>query len=160
MIEDVRDKNPMTTLGCGMSAANSPLMFQRMNEAFNNGAQAISIFTIASMKDPEIRKQFRNYADSIKAVKKNSGGKIITEVPQRASNDIMTDHENLMKLIRNRMAQIVNADSVQINDYVFTGQENVTRNYDCKDDISGKTFVLSVWMYGDIVSGWDVKLKD
>lgn len=160
MIEDVCDKNPMTTLGCGMSAANSPLMFQRMNEAFNNGAQAISIFTVASMKDPEIRKQFRNYADSIKAVKKNSGGKIITEVPQRASNDIMTDHENLMKLIRNRMAQIVNADSVQINDYVFTGQENVTRNYDCKDDISGKTFVLSVWMYGDIVSGWDVKLKD
>ena len=76
------------------------------------------------------------------------------------ANDIMTDHENLMKLIRNRMAQIVNADSVQINDYVFTGQENVTRNYDCKDDISGKTFVLSVWMYGDIVSGWDVKLKD
>lgn len=160
MIEDVRDKNEQTVLGCGMSAADGPLMFERMDAAFNNGAQAISMFTVATMKDPEIRKQFRVYADSVKAVKKANGGKIIAQVPERASNDLFKDHETVIEKINQKMASLIEAETVQIKDYVFTGQENVTRTYDCKDELSGKTFVLSVWMYGDIVSGWDVALKE
>lgn len=160
MIEDVRDKNEQTVLGCGMSAADGPLMFERMDAAFNNGAQAISMFTVATMKDPEIRKQFRVYADSVKAGKKANGGKIIAQVPERASDDLFKDHETVIEKINQKMASLIEAETVQIKDYVFTGQENVTRTYDCKDELSGKTFVLSVWMYGDIVSGWDVALKE
>ena len=32
MIEDVRDKNPMTTLYCGMTGSNSPVMFESMDQ--------------------------------------------------------------------------------------------------------------------------------
>lgn len=66
-IENVRDKNPMTTLYCGMTASNSPLMFESMDEALNNGAEGISIFTVNSLRSPEIRVKFKAYADSARA---------------------------------------------------------------------------------------------
>ena len=69
MIEDVRDKNPMTTLYCGMSASNSPLMFECMDAALNNGAEGISIFTINGLRSPEIRERFKAYADSARAAR-------------------------------------------------------------------------------------------
>jgi len=77
MIEDVRDKNPMTTLYCGMTGSNSPLMFECMDSALNNGAEGISIFTINSLRSPEIREKFKAYADNARAsraaAKVNSG---------------------------------------------------------------------------------------
>jgi len=69
MIEDARDKNPMTTLYCGMTGTNGPLMFECMDSALNNGAQGISIFTINSLRSPEIRKRFKAYADSSRAAR-------------------------------------------------------------------------------------------
>jgi hypothetical protein len=69
MIEDVRDKNPMTTLYCGMSASNSQIMFESMDAALNNGAEGVSIFTINGLRSPEIRAQFRAYADSARAAR-------------------------------------------------------------------------------------------
>jgi hypothetical protein len=69
-IENTRDKNPMTTLYCGMSGTNGPLMFESMDAALNNGAEGIAIFTIRSLRSPEIRKQFKIYADSARASRK------------------------------------------------------------------------------------------
>lgn len=69
-IENTRDKNPMTTLYCGMSGTNGPVMFESMDAALNNGAEGIAIFTIRSLRSPEIRKQFKIYADSARASRK------------------------------------------------------------------------------------------
>jgi len=74
MIEDVRDKNSMTTLYCGMSASNGPIMFESMDAALNNGAQGVSIFTINGLRSPEIRERFKAYADSARAVRAASKG--------------------------------------------------------------------------------------
>ena len=63
-IENVRDKNPMTTLYCGMTASNSPVMFKCINAALNNGAEGVAIFTVGSLRSPEIRQKFKSYADS------------------------------------------------------------------------------------------------
>jgi len=68
-IENVRDKNPVTTLFCGMTASNSPLMFRCMDAALNNGAEGISIFTIGGLRSPEIRARFKAYADSARAAR-------------------------------------------------------------------------------------------
>ncbi len=78
-IENVRDKNQMTTLYCGMTATNGPEMFECMDAALNNGAEGISIFTINSLRSPEVRARFREYADSARASRKlvKSG----TEIP-------------------------------------------------------------------------------
>ncbi len=68
-IENVRDKNPMTTLYCGMTASNGPLMFKCMDAALNNGAEGISIFTIGGLRSPEIRARFKAYTDSARTAR-------------------------------------------------------------------------------------------
>jgi hypothetical protein len=76
-VENVRDKNPMTTLYCGMMASNSEVMFDCMDEALKNGASGISIFTVGSLRSQEIRQRFKEYADSARAsrsVSKNNPG--------------------------------------------------------------------------------------
>jgi hypothetical protein len=73
-IENIRDKNPMTTLYCGMMASNSKVMFDCMDEALKNGAKGISIFTIGSLRSSEIRQQFKAYADSARASRSASKG--------------------------------------------------------------------------------------
>jgi hypothetical protein len=73
-IENVRDKNPMTTLYCGMTAIDSQVMFDCMNEALNNGAKGVAIFTVEALRSPEIRKRFKTYADSARASRAVSKG--------------------------------------------------------------------------------------
>jgi len=71
-IENVRDKNPMTTLYCGMTASNSPVMFSCMDEALNNGAEGVAIFTVGGLRSPEIRQKFKTYADSARLAREES----------------------------------------------------------------------------------------
>lgn len=71
-IDNVKQKNPQTTLYCGMMATNGPEMFDCMDAALNNGAEGISIFTINSLRSPEIRAHFKSYADSVRMVRKQT----------------------------------------------------------------------------------------
>ena len=87
MIEDARDKNPMTTLYCGMTGSNGPIMFECMDSALNNGAEGISIFTIRSLRSPEIRKQFKAYADSARASRAASKVNMGISVPKVANTN-------------------------------------------------------------------------
>jgi hypothetical protein len=68
-IDNVKTKNPMTALYCGMTATNGPAMFDCMDAALNNGAQGIAIFTIGSLRSPDVRARFKAYADSVRALR-------------------------------------------------------------------------------------------
>lgn len=68
-IDNVKQKNPMTTLYCGMTASDDARMFACMDEALNNGAEGVAIFTVSGLRSPEIRQQFRVYTDSVRAVR-------------------------------------------------------------------------------------------
>jgi len=102
MIEDVRDKNQMTTLYCGMSASNSPIMFESMDAALNNGAEGISIFTINGLRSPEIRERFKAYADSARAARAASKGNSGVSVP-RAANANPFENEGIMDAVNMHM---------------------------------------------------------
>ncbi len=71
-IDNVKQKNPMTTLYCGMSGVNGPAMFESMDAALNNGAEGVAIFTVSSLRSPEIRAQFKAYTDSVRQVRATS----------------------------------------------------------------------------------------
>lgn len=86
-IENVRDKNPKTSLYCGMTASNGPLMFQCMDAALKNGAEGISIFTISGLCSPEIRAQFKVYADSVRAARAEAGPAPLTQIPRVVNTD-------------------------------------------------------------------------
>ena len=78
-IENVRDKNSMTTLFTGMTGSNSQVMFKSMDAALKNGAEGVAIFTINSLRSPEIRERFKAYSDSARAVR--AGAKLQAAVP-------------------------------------------------------------------------------
>jgi len=87
-IENVRDKNPMTTLYCGMTGSNSELIFECMDAALKNGAEGISIFTINSLRSPDIRERFKAYSDSARTARAEaklkpavSGPKVVNTNP-------------------------------------------------------------------------------
>jgi hypothetical protein len=86
-LENARDKNPMTTLYCGMTATNGPAMFDCMNEALRNGARGVSIFTVGGLRSPEIRARFKAYADSARAARAAMKDKPEVPVTRQANAD-------------------------------------------------------------------------
>ncbi|MCD7916114.1 MAG: hypothetical protein LUG96_13200 [Tannerellaceae bacterium] len=70
-IDNVRDKNPNTTLYCGMMATDGDEMFDCMDVALNNGAEGIAIFTVNSLRSPEIRSRFKAYTDNARERRAN-----------------------------------------------------------------------------------------
>jgi hypothetical protein len=86
-MENVRDKNAMTTPYCGMTATNGPAMFDCMNAALKNGAEGIAIFTIGGLRSPEIRQQFKAYADSARAARAAAKGQPKPQITATANSD-------------------------------------------------------------------------
>jgi hypothetical protein len=105
-IENVRDKNPMTTLYCGMTATNGPVMFKCMDEALNNGAKGVAIFTVGGIRSPEMREKFKTYADSARASRASLKG--IPEVPvTRVANPDPFENKGIMNAINMRMLAFI-----------------------------------------------------
>jgi len=101
-LENVRDKNPMTTLYCGMMASNSQVMFDCMDEALKNGAKGVSIFTVGSLRSLEIRQQFKAYADSARASRTALKGKPEMTVT-RVANANPFENKGIMSAANMRM---------------------------------------------------------
>ncbi len=164
-IENARDKNEMTTLYCGMMAIDGPKMFDCMDAALNNGAQGISLFTMHDLRSPEIKKQFRAYTDSVKAVRAANGGVIKATYPKVADPDPF-HHEGVMKLIEKRMQELVAKQSnkeelvsLSLGEYQQVDAYDATRIYEVTDANSKTTFTVTFYLYGDVLSGWDVAIK-
>ena len=122
-IENVREKNPMTTLYCGMTGTNGPLMFKCMDEALNNGAKGIAIFTVNSLRSPEIREKFKVYADSARASRATS-----VAIPDVAQNKVVNknpfENKGIMNSINMRMLAYISLAKV----IASSDLKNVDRN--------------------------------
>ncbi|MDH6306439.1 hypothetical protein M2459_003163 [Parabacteroides sp. PF5-5] len=160
-IENVKDKNPNTTLYCGMMASNGPMMFDCMNEALNNGAEGIAIFTVGSLRSPEVRAQFKAYTDSVKAVRAEHKGN-----PVQARTTVNIDpfkNEGIMKLIQARMLKALSLENkaqpekLDLGEYKVTDEYGTTVCYQVLDKASNVAFDVTFYFYGGIISGWDVK---
>lgn len=101
-LENARDKNSMTTLYCGMTATNGPLMFKCMDEALNNGAKGVAIFTVGGLRSPEIRARFKAYADSARASREALKGMPPTPVT-RVANANPFENKGIMSAVNFRM---------------------------------------------------------
>ena len=164
-IENARDKNPVTTLYCGMMASDSPEIFQCMDAALQNGAQGIALFTIHALRSPEIRKQFKAYSDSVKACRTANGGKITATYPKVADPDPF-HHKGIMQKVEQRILELLVAlpghegqQKLSLDNYQLIESYDATRCYQVTDLLSHVTFTVTFYLYGDVVSGWDVKLK-
>lgn len=101
-IDNVKQKNPMTTLYCGMTASDDSSMFVCMDEALNNGAEGIAIFTVQGIHSPEVRAQFKAYTDSVKALRASATAKPVT-AKRTTVNTNPFENQGIMKAIDTRM---------------------------------------------------------
>jgi hypothetical protein len=158
-VDNYLTKHPQTALYCGMMATNGPEMFTCMDAALNNGAVGVSIFTIGSLRSPEVRASFRTYTDSIRALRATASyrnapvGAVI-----RPSSDPFTK-EGVMKLVNEKIAGYTNQSSadIELSDYTLTGEYGVTKHYSVTELRTGQAFDVSFYAYGGIFSGWNVE---
>ena len=211
-IESVRTAHPMTTVMAGITGFNGPEMFASMDAALNNGAQGIAIFTIGSLRTPEVRAQFRAYTDSVRETRAKHRGvnpALVTDVTvdtdgfnkpvimgfvenrmahyigigkavaannlDWATVDALTknpiqafttdDFLNRMRAIANRTPEwqpLVNSIEKNLPRAIKTGAPRLerawrtTRYYHVTEENSGVIFKVDFYLYGDLVSGWDV----
>ncbi|WP_293945618.1 MULTISPECIES: hypothetical protein [unclassified Sphingobacterium] len=159
-LENVRDKASHTTLYCGLMAKNNDEMFVDMDEALNNGAQGISIFTIHTLRDPKFKERFRAYTAAAKSKKEKNNGTL----PQISGNKVENDpfkKAGIMKLIAQKIQDMVKAENpaaspVALSKYKQIDSYDVTKKYLVKDTVSQKNFYVTFFFYGDILSGWNV----
>lgn len=155
-IDNVKQKNPMTTLYCGMTASNDSTMFLCMDEALNNGAEGIAIFTVNGLRSPEIRAQFKAYTDSVKEIRSQS--KINPAATGRTTVNINPfENTGIMKAIDRRMKEYIGStETLNLDEYKLTDQYGATKCYQVTDRNSGLTFDVNFYFYGDVISGWSV----
>ena len=220
-IENVKTSNAMTTVFAGLTALNSPEMFECMDAALNNGAEGICIFTIGSLRDVEVRAQFKAYTDSVRAArarsKVNPNATGITEVdtnpfhkavimgfvqtriaaytavaktaslPAFKNLDWTTVQSALQNALQSNTAEdfisrlqavpepsgrnpgypelkplvdaIINAFSTEItlSEYSLDHEFGTTRYYKVTELNSGIVFHVDFYLYGDLISGWNVE---
>ena len=156
-IDNVKQKNASTTLYCGMTATNGPAMFECMDAALNNGAEGISIFTVGSLRSPEIRSRFKAYADSVRALRSqskiNPGATGITEI-----NTNPFEKQVIMDAINKRISEyvgIARAD-IKTGEYKLFDEYGATKCYKMVEENSGVVFDVNFYFYGGIISGWSV----
>lgn len=156
-IENVRDKNPQTVLYCGMLTGDGPDLFDGMDAALDNGAQGIAIFTVNSIKLPETKARFREYTDRARERRTAEGGTLKANVPAAADPNPFS-HSGVMKRVESKMKKIIGDDDAELNlgDYSLADSYDATRRYRVTDSNSGRTFDVTFYLYGDVLSGWDV----
>ena len=172
-VENVRDKKPETILGCGITYGRD--IVKCMDEAFRGGAKCISIFTVNSIRTPEQVAEFRHYTDSVKAVRAANGGKMPSvQIPDKADTDPF-NHPGVMAQVEKRMQLLIagidptrrprrgepvpkvnELQPLDLGEYSFLGQHDIVRDYSVTDKASGTTFKVSFYLYGDVLSGWNV----
>ncbi len=173
-------KGGKTTLMCGVDTelgGDPEDIFDKMDAAFRAGAQGISLYTIEGLDPAGLRARFKLYADSLRAVR--AAGKL-PEAPAVAPSLDPFENPTLMAVIeRNMQRMIANGaihersvngmikddlsvtyPALELGEYELVFENDRLRTYRVTDAASGKTLDLLLIVYGDIISGWDLRLVE
>lgn len=159
-LENVRDKALNTTLYCGLMAKDNDEMFVDMDEALNNGAQGISLFTIHHLLDPIIKERFRAYTMAAKKRKIQHNRHLMPIVKNKVQKDPFKK-KGIMKLVTQKIQDMIDRDdpsskAISLSPYKKVDAYDVTQKYLVQDRASKRSFHVAFYFYGDILSGWHV----
>lgn len=181
-IENNRDKNPKTVLGAGLDTElgdNPEEIFAKMDNAFKAGAQAISLYTIAGLNTPELRARFKEYADSLRAVRAGNGGKVpYTKVETVDLNPF--NHAGIMANVERSMQRLAAGEAIHefsdngmvkddplkvypaldLTEYELVTDNDRIKKYRVTDKASSTKFDVIFIVYGEVISGWDVRVAE
>ena len=79
------------------------------------------------------------------------------DVPAAADADPFS-HSGVMKRVEAKMKNIIGNDDAELKlgEYRMTDSYDATRRYRVTDANSGRTFDVTFYLYGDVLSGWNV----
>ena len=181
-IENNRDKNPKTVLGVGLDTElgdNPEDIFAKMDNAFKAGAQAVSLYTIAGLNTPELRARFKEYADSLRAVRAANGGKVpYTKVDTVDMNPF--NHAGIMANVERSMQRLAAGEAIHevsvnglaeddpskvypaldLTEYELVVDNDRIKKYRVTDKASSTKFDVIFIVYGEVISGWDVRVAE
>ena len=181
-IENNRDKNPKTVLGVGLDTElgdNPEDIFEKMDNAFKVGAQAVSLYTIAGLNTPELRARFKEYADSLRAVRAANGGKVpYTKVDKVDMNPF--NHVGIMANVERSMQRLAAGEAIHefsvngmtkddpskvypaldLTEYELVVDNDRIKKYRVTDKASSTKFDVIFIVYGEVISGWDVRVAE
>lgn len=127
-MDNVEQKNPMTTLYCGMTVTDGPEMFEWMDAALNNGAQGIALFTSNGLRSPEVRAQFKQYADSMRNLRATKG---LNYNPEISPEVDPFKNSGIMEIIDMRMKAAISlanaAKSKELKNEKFEDLQQISR---------------------------------
>ena len=181
-IENNRDKNPKTVLGVGLDTElgdNPEDIFEKMDNAFKAGAQAVSLYTIAGLNTPELRARFKEYADSLRAVRAANGGKVpYTKVETVDMNPF--NHAGIIANVERSMQRLAAGEQIHefsvngmvkddpskvypaldLTEYELVVDNDRIKKYRVTDKASSTKFDVIFIVYGEVISGWDVRVAE
>ena len=166
------------TLMCGVDTelGGAPkLIFEKMDAAFGAGAQGISLYTIEGLNSADLRARFKVYADSLRAVR--AAGKLPAAPATAPSTDPFRNPE-LMAVVERNMQRLVAMQPIHVRsvngmvpddlsisypplklgEWKIVRENERLRVYNVKDEASGLEMEVLFILYGDLISGWDVRI--
>ncbi len=177
--------NPNTLLFTGLGAelgGDFNSLVADMDAAFRGGAQGVSLYTIAGLETPELRAQFKAYADSLREVRRAAGGIMPAlerpdYVPEGGISLDPFTHPLLIKVVEKNIQRVVAGEDIyskamnglapydpdktypalELGEYKLVRRSDRMLVYQVTDNASGKAVEVFFPIYGGLISGWDVR---
>ena len=170
-------KAPGTTLMCGVDTelgGDPEQIFDKMDAAFSAGAKGISLYTIEGLESPDLRRRFKVYADSLRALR--AAGQL-PEAPGTAPDTDPFANKSLMAVVERNIQRLVAGQPIHeksvngmvaddpsvtypaldLSGYELVRETDRIRVYNVTDNASDRRFEVLFVLFGDIISGWDVR---
>lgn len=176
-LSNIKAAGPEVTVMCGVDTelgGDPEFIFDKMDAAFGAGAKGISLYTIEGLNSESLRARFKVYADSLRTLR--AEGKLPV-APGTAPSVNPFENKSLMAVVERNMQRVIAGEAIHeksvngmipdnpervypaldLSEYKLTKETDRLKVYEVTDRASGKTMQVYFVLYGDLVSGWDVR---
>lgn len=170
-------KGEKTTLMCGVDTelgGDPEHIFEKMDAAFRAGARGISLYTIEGLASADLRRRFKVYADSLRTLRADGrlpeppgilpstdpfANQGLTTVIERSIQRLVAGQPIHEHSVNGMVADdpSVTYPALDLSHYELVRENDRIRVYEVTDNASGRRFEVLFILYGDVISGWDVR---
>lgn len=177
-LSNIKAAGPEVTVMCGVDTelgGDPEFIFDKMDAAFGAGAKGISLYTIEGLNSESLRARFKVYADSLRTLR--AEGKLPV-APGTAPSVNPFENGSLMAVIERNMQRVIAGEAIHeksvngmipdnpervypaldLSEYKLTKETDRLKVYEVTDRASGKTLQVYFVLYGNLISGWDIRI--
>lgn len=177
-LSNIKAAGPEVTVMCGVDTelgGDPEFIFDKMDAAFGAGAKGISLYTIEGLNSESLRARFKVYADSLRTLR--AEGKLPV-APGTAPSVNPFENKSLMAVVERNMQRVIAGEAIHeksvngmipdnpervypaldLSEYKLTKETDRLKVYEVTDRASGKTLQVYFVLYGNLISGWDVRI--